>query len=321
MKVDALYMIREKQTEIRTIEIDPPTAGAIQVEVKACGVCAWDSFLFRGRDLVSPFPFAFGHEAVGYVSAVGPGVTKFKVGDKVFCIENDIMPEMAQVINVSQDRVGLLPDIDEKEFPYYVEEPVACIVSGMDLVPSRPGDSVALIGTGYMGLLNVQGYHSSPLGKLICFDIDEKRLALAKKYGADEVYLSTSEEGQAEIEKLTVNGGMDLVIECSGSQSGLDIAMKLVKQGGTVSNFAWHRGKRIVNGTSWHLKGVAVINTSDGRNLHFSDEIDRTAALVARGVFDQHELVTHILPYKDAQEMMMLADTKQDGYIKGIITF
>lgn len=319
MKTDALYMTREKQTEIRTIAIDPPEAGAIQVEVKACGVCAWDSYLFRGRDLISPFPFAFGHEAVGYVSAIGEGVTKFRVGDKVFCIENPIMPEMAQVINIPQERAGLLPDIDEKDFPYYVEEPSACVVSGMDLVPARPGDAMALVGAGYMGLLNVQLYHHSPIGKMICFDIDERRLALAKKYGADEVYLSNSAEGEAAIRRLA--DSMDLVVECSGSQPGMDISMSLVKQGGTVSNFAWHRGMRTVNGTPWHLKGVAIVNTSDGRNLHFVDEVDRTAALVQRGVFDQRELVTHIMPYTQAQEIFTIADTRADGYIKGVITF
>ena len=319
MKIDALYMSREKPTEIRTISIDPPTAGAIQVKVAACGVCAWDSYLFRGRDLLEPFPFAFGHEAVGIVTAVGEGVIKFAEGDRVFCIENTLMPEMAQFINIPQERAGLLPYISEDEFPYYVMEPAACVVSGMDLVPARPGDSMALVGAGYMGLLNVQLYHYSPVGKMVCFDIDERRLALAKKYGADEVYLSNTDEGKEALERYA--DSMDLVVECSGSQPGMDSAMSLVKQGGTVSNFAWHRGMRTVNGTPWHLKGVAIVNTSDGRNLHFTDEVDRTAALVRRGVFEQHELVTHIMPYQDAQKMFEIADVKADGYIKGVITF
>lgn len=319
MKVDALYMEAERRVGIRQIEVGAPERGEVQIRVKGCGVCAWDAYLFKGRDLVNPFPFGFGHEAVGYVAAVGEGVRGFSVGDKVFCIES--VPEFAQVINVPQERVGRLPDIPESEFPYYVLEPVACVVSGIGCLNITPGANVAIIGCGYMGLLNVQAYRRSLIGKLTCFDIDPYKLELAKKYGADECYLSNTPEGMEAARAYAEAGGAEIVVECSGSQPGLTLASEIVSTAGMISNFAWHRGERVVNATPWHLRGIGILNTSDARDPYFPRNIERTARLVQQGVFDQHDLVTHIMDYTRAQEMFTIAESKADGYIKGVITF
>ncbi|MGN1007651.1 MAG: zinc-binding dehydrogenase [Butyricicoccus sp.] len=319
MKIDALFMEAERQIGIRQIDIDAPARGELQIEVKGCGVCAWDTYLFKGRDLKEPFPFGFGHEAVGYVAAVGENVQGFSVGDKVFCIES--VPEMAQVINVPQERVGHLPDIAEAEFPYYILEPAACVISGMGCMTITPGANVAIIGCGYMGLLNVQAYRRSLIGRLTCFDIDPSKLALAQKFGADACYLSNTPEGMEAARAYAAAGGADIVVECSGSQPGLTLASDLVCTAGMISNFAWHRGERTVHTSSWHLRGIGILNTSDARDPYFPRNIERTARLVQQGVFDQHDLITHIMDYHRAQEMLTIAESKADGYIKGVITF
>lgn len=319
MKIDALIMEAERQVSIRQIDITPPAPGEIQIEVKCCGICAWDAYLFKGRDLKEPFPFGFGHEAVGYVAAVGAGTTGFAVGDPVFCIES--VPQMAQVINVPQDRAGHLPDIPESELPYYVLEPVACVVSGIGCLSITPGANVAIIGCGYMGLLNIQAYRHSLIGKLTCFDIDPAKLELASKFGADACWLSNTQQGMEAAQAYIQAGGADIVVECSGSQAGLTLASELVCTAGMISNFAWHRGERTVNASPWHLRGIGILNTSDARDPYFPRNIERTSRLVRQGVFDQHDLVTHIMDYHHAQEIMEIAESKTDGYIKGVMTF
>ncbi|MCH1981719.1 alcohol dehydrogenase catalytic domain-containing protein [Ruminococcus sp. OA3] len=317
--VDACYIVSEKQTDIRKVELDAPGLGELQIEVKACGICAWDSYLFLGRDMTEPFPFRFGHEAVGVVAAVGEGVTGFKAGDQVFCIEGG--PELAQMINISSEKAAHLPLIEEKDFPYYVCEPAACVISGINCIDVHPGDDVAVIGCGYMGLLNVQAFRRSLIGRLICFDIDPKKLEIARECGADECYLSDSPEGKAAIEDMIKKGGIDLVVECSGSQPGLQLACDLVRTCGTISNFAWHRGERTINCTPWHLRGIEIVNTSDARDPHFPLQAAKTANLVKAGVFDQRKLVTHIMDYHKIQDMLMIAHNHTDDYIKGVITF
>lgn len=317
--VDACYITAEQQTEIRQVEIDEPKWGELQIDVKACGICAWDAYLFRGRDTSEAFPFRFGHEAVGIVSKIGGGVQGFAVGDQIFCIEGG--PELAQVINIPAERAAHLPRIQEEDFPYYICEPAACVVSGINSIKVHPGDNVAIIGCGYMGLLNVQAFRRSLIGKLICFDIDDAKLKLAKKYGADACYRSDTREGKEAIKALIEDGGTDIVVECSGSQAGLSLACDLVKTCGTISNFAWHRGERTINCTPWHLRGIEIINTSDARDPHFPLQAKKTENLVKAGVFDQRDLVTHIMDYHHIQEMLTIACSHADGYIKGVITF
>lgn len=321
MLIDALYMTKERTTEIRQIPLSPPGPGQVQVEVVACGVCAWDSYLFLGRDLTESFPFGFGHEAVGVICALGDGVTRFRVGDKVFCINGG--PAMAQFINIDQTLVGLLPGNPESvdDFSRNIGEPIVCVVNGLAHTPVVPGASVAVIGCGYMGLLNVQAFCHSHIGSMVCFDMDEEKLVLAKKYGADACWRSNTPEGQEAIKEIVSAGGVDLVIECSGSQAGFAMATELCAMGGVISNFAWHRADRIVNASPWHLKGLQLINTAPGCDAHFSDHVLQAQRLMARGVFDQTDLITHRMDYHQIQDMLLTAERREGGYIKGVITF
>ena len=323
MKTDAVFMVREKTTELRQVEIAPPRPWEVQVEVVACGVCAWDAYLFKGMDLLAPFPFSLGHEAVGVVREAGELVKTFTPGDCVFCIEEQPQMQMAQVTNISAAKVGLIPGKprDTADFIPYIGEPCVCVVNGISNIRVAPADNVAIIGTGYMGLLNVQAFRHSLIGTLTCFDIDERRLALAKKYGADKCYISGSAEGTRAAEEIKAAGGADIVIECSSTQAGLQLATDLVRNGGTISNFAWHRAVRNIDASPWHLRGIRIINTAPACDPHFSDHVIPTQRLIARGVFDQKDLITHVMNYHKIQDLLTIAESKSDGYIKGVVTF
>jgi threonine dehydrogenase-like Zn-dependent dehydrogenase len=323
MKSDAVYIVRERTTEIRRIEIPAPRPWEVQIEVIACGVCAWDAYLFKGMDLKQPFPFTFGHEAVGIVREAGELAESFVPGDCVFCIEESPQTQMAQFANIDAKKVGRIPGKPREtaDFVQYIGEPCVCVINGMVNIRIIPGDNVVIIGTGYMGLLNVQAYHHSPIGTLTCFDIDEKKLKLAKTYGADQCWLSDSPEGKKAAEDIIAEGGADIVVECSGTQIGLQLATDLVRNGGTISNFAWHRAVRTIDASPWHLRGLRIINTAPAVDAHFSDHIIPVQRLMARGVFNQQEMITHVMDYHKIQEMLTIAESKTDGYIKGVITF
>ena len=323
MKMDVVFMTGERKTEIRQMEIGDPQPWEVQIEVAACGVCAWDAYLFKGMSLLQPHPFSIGHEAVGKIIKVGSKVKNFAPGDRVFCIEEQPQMQMAQYTNISADHVGLLPGKPENpaEFARLIGEPCVCVVSSMTNSGLRPGDNVVIIGTGYMGLLNVQAFHHACIGKLICFDIDEKKLALAKKYGADECYISGSAEAEKAAKDIIASGGVDMTVECSSTQSGLQLASDLVRNGGTINNFAWHRAQRTIDTSPWHLRGLKILNTGPAIDRHFPDNVVPTSRLLSRGVFNQEELVTHVMDYHDVQKMLTIAESKAEGYIKGVITF
>jgi threonine dehydrogenase-like Zn-dependent dehydrogenase len=323
MKTDAIFMTGVRQTEIRQVELSVPQPHEVQIEVFACGVCAWDAYLFKGKDMLQPHPFGFGHEAVGIIREVGKEVTRFSPGDRVFCTDEGPQRQMAQWVNINAESVGFLPKTLEKteDFLPYIGEPCVCVINGLRNITITPGDSVAIIGTGYMGLLNVEAFRYSHTGSIYCFDIDEKKLVLAKELGADQCWLSNSPEGQQAAKDIIAAGGVDITVECSGSQAGLTLATDLVRNAGTIANFAWHRAERTVDASPWHLRGLRIINTSPSLDRHFTDNVIPTERVIARGVFKQEKLITHVMDYHKIQDMLTIAEAKSDNYIKGVVTF
>ena len=318
MKVDALYMVGKGSVEVRQVEVGPPRSNAVQVEVKACGVCAWDSYLFKGVSLTSDYPFTFGHEGTGIIRAVGDLVEGLQPGDSVMMAGGG--SHMAQVVNVPADNVVKIQTPVEN-YAHWIGEPVACVVNSMTHCPIRPGDRVALIGTGYMGLLNIQGLNVLPFGQLSVFDILPDHLERAKKYNRLEAFLLGTPESDRRIAEIKADGGAEVVIECSGSEPGFQFANELLGNSSILNLFGWQRGYPQFNGTPWHLKGIRVFNTGPSISRHFSDVLKPTERLMRSGVFQTADLVTHVRPYQQAQELLEIALHKQDGYIKGAVTF
>lgn len=321
MKVNALWIKEKGKIETRLTEIaDEPLYDEVQIEMKACGVCAWDAAIFNGISNPEPFPFMHGHEGIGYVRKKGNGVKDIEIGDLVMCTED--APQMIQVQNIKRAAVTPIKiKVEEKDIPLWVGEPIVCVVNALANMAIKPGSTTVLIGSGYMGLLNIQGLAKTLIGSLVAFDIDPKRLDLAKKYGADEVYVTGSSEAARAIERIKAEGGAGLVIECSGAEGGLDLANELMAQSGTLNLFAWHRASRTINMTPWHQRGYRVYNTAPNFDRHFRDHIVETEILMRKGVFNQKDLITHIDSYHKAQEIMDIASSKTEGYIKGVITF
>lgn len=319
MKVDALWLVAPKKIEIRQVEVSEPGYGQIQIEIKACGICKWDQYLFKGASLVTEFPFMFGHEGAGIVLKVGEGVKDIKPGDNVMCCGG--ADSMAQIVNMPAANAAVITT-EVKDFGLWVGEPISCVINSIAHVPMAPADEVVVIGTGYMGLLKIQGLAKSLAGRIIAFDIDDRRLALAKEFGADEVYNSNSAEAAARIAQIIANGGTDYIIECSSTTEGFAMANAMLKNAGVLEMFAWHRGNRTYDGTPWHLKGISIYNTAPNIEKFYAPQrVKQTEKLISKGVFKHEKLVTHRTDYHHAEEAIERAILRADGYIKGVITF
>lgn len=318
MKIDALVMEDKNKVKIIQKEVDEPGWGQVQVEVKACGICAFDSYLFSGTGVTMPYPFGFGHEGVGIVRKVGPGVVNIKEGDNVFTAATGDM--MAQIVNLPAVNVAVI-QTEVVDYKYWVAEPILCVVNGLANIPIEPADHVVVIGSGYMGLLNIQALSKCMVGMITVLDVNERRLQLAKEFGADGAYKVGSDEANKVIENIRRNGGADIILECSGSEGGLKQAYDLLKTSGVLSIFAWHKAERKFDGTHWHLNGIRIFNTSPMIDRHFIERLKRVEVLVRKGIFNQEKLITHAESYHKAQELMELSVSKADNYIKGVITF
>ena len=320
MKTDALWITAPNKMEIRPVDVPDPGYDEVQIQIKACGVCAWDSYLYQGISNPKPIPYTFGHEGAGIITKTGPGVKNFKAGDKVFAASaaNDMM---MQYSNQPESCVTKIPG-DTTDYSAWVAEPLVCVVSLLYKSGICPGDRVVLVGAGYMGLLTLQGLQAEPWGELIVFETRADRRKLAQEYPSSGIYDPDSPEGRAKIKEIKEKGGAEVIIEFSASDSGYDLALSMIKGiAGKLILGSWHRHDKSFDGTSWHLTGLSVLNCAPNANAHFREMIGPTAALINRGVYEPRKYVTHIADYHEATPVFLKSIDKTDGYIKGVITF
>ena len=136
------------------------------------------------------------------------------------------------------------------------------------------------------------------------------------------MYDPYDEEGQEAIRELKAKGGADVVIEFSASNSGFELANELIRyEAGKLTIGSWHRHEMTFDGTKWHLGGLTVYNLSPMSNRHYTDVMNQTKAMVDKGVYTPQDLVTHVADFRDCQIIFEKSVSKEDGYMKGVITF
>ena len=297
--------------ELVDIEVGEPGPGEVQIEVAACGICAWDIQTYKaGAD--APFAAPPGHEGVGYVSRLGPGVEGIEVGQRV------AGGGSARLRTAPAAQLYRIPD-SELEDPHWIIEPVACVVTGIDQCQLRAGERLAMVGCGFMGLMMVQGLSSMGAEQLIALDIDEKCLELALKMGATEAYNVTDADfGQVQEELRSRN--IDVVVDTSGAQEGLNLSADIARRGGRINLFGWIKGERAhFNPSTWHTKGLTIVNSSP--SVQLCNTFQPAITLLQKGIIDLRPLVTHVVPLQEYPQFMQgMVAGEVEGYIKGVVT-
>lgn len=296
--------------ELRSTVVGEPGPGEVQIRAGACGICSWDIATARYGSGMHPMAPP-GHEGIGYVARVGVGVTTVKEGDRV------AGGGFATLRNLPAERVYPIPESPLAD-EHWIVEPVSCVVTGLDQCRLRPGDRVAVIGTGFMGLLLLQGLLHMPVGRLVAIDIAPERLAMASRLGVAEIYNSAQIEREQLVERLR-REPFDIVVDASGSQPGLDLATDIVKRGGLINIFGWLKGDTATfNPTKWHTGGFTVVNSSPSSRLR--DPFPPAISLIHQGVFDLRPLVTHVATLHEYPTLMKQILGGDKSYIKGVIS-
>jgi len=260
--MDMLAMVLEEYGQpLRKYDIPIPTPGPGEVLLRllACGVCGTDVKIAAGKIPTAKTPLIMGHEPVGRVIECGPEVTDFLPGDKVAvwiyvtCGTCEHCLKGRQVLCPGLRRVGferpggfseymVVPASNLVAIPDFITDVEAavlgCAVSTMfRAVTTRgrvqPGEWVLVMGVGGLGIHGVQIAKSAG-ARVIAVDVDERRLELATRYGADEV-LSFSEHGlNAAVCKITGGRGVDAVLETVGFGNTLNVSIACLVSGGRL---------------------------------------------------------------------------------------
>lgn len=298
--------------EIVDIAIAAPSPGEIQVSRTACGICSWDLQTFRwGSDHRSAAPP--GHEGVGVVTMVGDGVRGFEVGDRV------VGGGFSSLGNIRAQHAYKVP-VSNLASEHWVVEPVSCCVTGVDRCELKSGERLVMIGAGFMGLISLQILRGMAADQVVALDVDDDRLALARKLGATEAH-NVNAPGFDEVRNDIAKRGIDIVYDTSGTQSGLDLATQIVRPGGKINVFGWLKGDAATfNPTAWHGKGITVINSGPAARIR--DPFPPAIRLLQNGIVDLKPLVTHTVSLEEFPRFMANATTgKVPGYIKGVVTY
>jgi len=240
------------------------------VKVTKTTICGTDLHIMKGDVPTVTDGRILGHEGVGIVESVGGSVSNFKAGDRVLisCIsscgkcgnckkgmyshcENGGGWILGNVIDGTQAEYVRIPFADNSLYPIPEGADEEAIVMLSDILPTgfecgvingqvKPGDTVAIVGGGPIGLaalLTAQFY--SP-AELIMIDIDQNRLDVATRLGATQVVNNSDNSAVAKVMALTGNRGVDVAIEAIGIPASFDVCQEIVTAGGFIANIGVH---------------------------------------------------------------------------------
>uniref|UniRef100_A0A8D0H4Q8 Alcohol dehydrogenase 4 (class II), pi polypeptide n=1 Tax=Sphenodon punctatus TaxID=8508 RepID=A0A8D0H4Q8_SPHPU len=251
-----------KPFSVEEIEVAPPKEHEIRVKIVATGLCRTDAHAMNPCFKEGLFPVILGHEGAGIVESVGPGVTKFKPGDKViplympqcgqckFCLspKTNLCDKISKVKTPISDQ-DLMLDGTSSTFSEYTvvgENSLAkidaaapldkvCLIgcgfstgygAAINTAKVEPGSSCAVFGLGGVGLSAVMGCKAAGASRIFGIDINKDKFALAKELGATDCLnpLDFQKPIHKVINEMT-NGGVDCPIECIGTIDTMKAAL------------------------------------------------------------------------------------------------
>lgn len=286
------------------------------VKINACGVCHSEIHQWDVKIPGLEYPRHIGHEISGEIVDIGIGCGAFKVGDRVAAWVDG--KGFANLVAVKEDRLFKMSD--ELKFEHAILEPVACTTNAVMRANIQMGDVVALIGTGFMGLIILQQLKLVGATKIIAIDIRTEMLELAKKLGADITINSTKENVNQIISDLTNGKGVDVSFEVGGVQGTLDMAAEICRMEGKLVIFGYHPGQRVIKDLGyWNWMAFNIINAHfrDLSTILHGSKIGMQ--LLNHKKINMNPLISHTLKLSDIEEAFELAKTKPKGFVKSVI--
>ncbi|QQM30088.1 alcohol dehydrogenase catalytic domain-containing protein [Martelella lutilitoris] len=321
MRAAVYHALDDIRLEDRPVPVIGP--GEVLLKTLACGLCGGETMAWYKKAQ----PKVLGHEPVGEVVKVGEGVTDYKPGDRLFVnhhvgrvnshwslrghfTRDPFYSSMkldpggvCEYYRVTAQHLAMdahkLPDSISNEAATTIE-PWSCVLSGLKVCNIQPGDTVAVVGAGFMG----QGFvHMAPLfgaGKVVSLDFSEWRLEKARFFGATHTINPKTADAVAEMRALNNGRLADTVIVIAPFPSAWDQAMALVEPGGCL-----HLGAPLPPGTDWVQDGhKAYFDQITVTSRYSSDHRDTYSyiRLLEAGRIRADDAISHRFGIEDSAE-------------------
>ena len=301
-------LVAPRRWEMR--DLDAPTLGPreVLIRLEGCGVCGSNLPAWEGQPWFSyPLePGAPGHEGWGAVEACGAEVSELKVGDRVAALSYRAFA--THDVAAVEQCVALPPQLDGQPFP---GEPLACAFNVFRRCGIEVGQSVAVVGVGFLGAL-LTGLASRAGARVTAVSRRKFALEMAERFGAD--WTATLEELRAE------EGQFDCVIEATGAAAALELCSKLVQVRGRLVIAGYHQdGPREINLQEWNWKGIDIINAHEREPAVYMEGMRLAVAEVVAGRLDPRPLYTHQIPLPEISRAFEVAHQRPEKFMKALV--
>jgi alcohol dehydrogenase len=288
------------------------------VRVDTVTICGTDLHILKGDVPAVTDGRILGHEAVGTVTAVGSAVTTVRPGDRVlvscitacgrcrYCRDGSYGQciggggwILGHRIDGTQAEYVRVPFADNSTYPVPAGVTDEEVLMLADILPTgyevgvlngavRPGDTVAVVGAGPIGLAAATGARLLSPGHVVAVDVAAGRLDLAKQFGADITVDNSVDDPVARIMDLTGGLGADVAIEAVGVPETFELCTRLVRPGGHVANVGVHGRPATL-----HLEDLWIRNVTITTGLVDTYSTPTLLRLVAARQLDSARFVTH----------------------------
>ncbi len=316
------------------------------VRVDATTICGSDLHILKGDVPEVTDGRILGHEAVGTVESVGDGVKNVKVGDRVlvscitacgtcrYCREARYGQciggggwILGHLIDGTQAEYVRVPFADTSTYPVPEGASDEEILMLADILPTgyeigvlnghvQPGDVVAIVGAGPIGLSAILGAQLFSPSHIIAIDLADSRLDAAKRFGADVVVNNSRDDALAAVMELTGGLGADVAIEAVGIPATFELATTLIRPCGYVANIGVH-GKP----ATLHLETLWIRDVTITTGLVDTYSTPTLMRLTTGGQLDAAQFITHRFAMDDMLDAYdTFARAADTGALKVVIT-
>ena len=303
--------------EVSGRPVPEPARDQVRVRLEGCGICGSNLPTWEGREWFDyPLePGAPGHEGWGVVDAVGDMVSTVLPGDRVAVLSYHAF---ADCDLAGEDQVVKLPEsLASRPFP---GEPLGCAINVFRRSDIREGQTVAVLGIGFLGALLTQ-LAASAGARVVAISRREFSLDIARSCGADEVIrMDDHWEIINRVKELTDDQMCERVIEAVGLQWPLDLAAELTAERGRLIIAGYHQdGPRSVNMQLWNWRGIDVVNAHERDPSAYTRGIRGAIDAVEQGRLDPFPLFTHSVALDEIGTGLDLLRERPDGFVKALI--
>lgn len=343
VRTKAAVLYEPFQVGIEERDVPALSPDEVLVKVKAVGVCGSDVHYYQhgkiGRYVVEK-PLILGHECAGIVAAVGKRVNRFAVGDRVaiepgvacgtcahckagmynLCSDVQFMATppvdgaFSQYVVHRQDFVYPIPDTLSFEAAA-MAEPFSVGLHASMKVGLKPGQRVAVMGMGPVGLLTVAAAKAFGVTEIYVSDVEEKRLAKALEMGATHVLCADRENVPERIRELTGGIGVDVAFETAGNPHALQAALFSLSRGGNLSVI----GLPVKREAGMDIPFIVDNEIRIQGVFRYANTYPLAIQLLSNGTVSVESLFTGKYPLEQAGEALERARTDKSNSVKVMV--